>query len=709
VAVSTATRQLAAIMFTDIVGYTTLMGLDEVKALDVLRKSRGIQKQAVEGHGGKWLKEMGDGVLAQFNSALEAVQCGIEIQKKAQAELQAMIRIGINLGDVTIENDDVFGDGVNIASRLQAISDPGGIYISESVHDALGARSDIKCEYLCAVQLKNVDHPIKTYYVSGDGLPTPTRDKINKLSTPASPRRKILTSPTGIIIVVIILATAFLTRGWWLPVAGNKGFRIAVLPVADLSGSENGKFMVEGIQSALITEIGTVGALQVISRTSSSRYRDEEKTIPEIARELNIDMVVESELIRMDDSVQLQCRLIQAFPAEQQLWSKVYGEATKNVLRVYDNVALEISRAIDIELTPQEQTQLAGTAEVNPEAYRAYLKSQYYYNIFTRESFALGLESLDLALQYDPNYFQAYMGIAQLWTGMAEMGIVPWAETYPKVRAAEEKVLAFHIENSEFYSMEGSIHAYVEWHWKQGIMELEKAIKLNPNDSKTRMNYSYLLAIMEYHDEARKQMDIALELDPFNSFIESLYSWNMLYARRYEESIEHCKKSLNLAPKMWVARDALRQAYYLLGRLDESFATTKSLYTDQGMTAVAEALDLGYKDGGYQKAMALGAEALVEYSRTNFVSPESIAETYAYAGKYDEALTWLEKAYDAHDQELHYLSVVPIYDGLRDRPRFQELVKKVNVPKKKDGLLGPDSAITTGSGFASMLIAENKF
>ena len=174
---ASSARRLAAIMFTDIVGYTALMGSDVDKALDLLHKNREIQKPLIEKHGGKWLKEMGDGILAQFNSAIDSVRCAIEIQKLARSELNGQIRIGIHLGDVTIENDDVFGDGVNIASRLQAISDPGGIYVSESIHEAIRGSADIRSQYLGNIQLKNVDHLIKTYFIEDDGIPTPSLRK----------------------------------------------------------------------------------------------------------------------------------------------------------------------------------------------------------------------------------------------------------------------------------------------------------------------------------------------------------------------------------------------------------------------------------------------------------------------------------------------------------------------------------------------------
>ena len=168
-----ATRQLAAIMFTDIVGYTALMGKDSNKALELIRISKEIQKPLVEKHNGKWLKEMGDGAMAQFNTALDAVNCSIEIQKTARGELDAKLRIGIHLGDVTVEEDDVHGDGVNVASRLESIADAGGIYVSDAIEKAIKGQSDVQAKYLGEVKLKNVAYGVRTYALQGVGLPVP--------------------------------------------------------------------------------------------------------------------------------------------------------------------------------------------------------------------------------------------------------------------------------------------------------------------------------------------------------------------------------------------------------------------------------------------------------------------------------------------------------------------------------------------------------
>ncbi|MCZ6899148.1 MAG: adenylate/guanylate cyclase domain-containing protein, partial [Bacteroidetes bacterium] len=177
-----SSRQLVAIMFTDIVGYTALMGKDSNKALELIRISKEIQKPLVEQHNGKWLKEMGDGAMAQFNSALDAVNCAVAIQKSARAELDAKLRIGIHSGDVTIDNGDVYGDGVNVASRLESITDPGGIYISDNIEKAIRGQSDVQAKLLGEISLKNVDYSVKTYALQGVGLPVPDTKEDKELS-----------------------------------------------------------------------------------------------------------------------------------------------------------------------------------------------------------------------------------------------------------------------------------------------------------------------------------------------------------------------------------------------------------------------------------------------------------------------------------------------------------------------------------------------
>ena len=229
-------RRLAAIMFSDIVGYTAMMGEDELRALEILRQSRKIQKTSVEKYGGTWLKEMGDGVLAQFDSGLDAVQCALEIQKQASDQLDAKIRIGLHLGDVTIEEGDVFGDGVNIASRIQSIADPGGIYVSEAIINAVRGVRDIYYENIGMVDLKNVSDPVNTYFLRKDYLPRPDPEKIRSLTHKAG-RARLFT--TAIVVLIILTTAAFILYQEFYTGRVQKIRPIAVLPVLNNPSNTN--------------------------------------------------------------------------------------------------------------------------------------------------------------------------------------------------------------------------------------------------------------------------------------------------------------------------------------------------------------------------------------------------------------------------------------------------------------------------------------
>ncbi len=266
-------RQLAAIMFTDIVGYTALMGKDEDKAFALLDKNREIQRPLIEKYNGKWLKELGDGIMAQFHSAYDAVKCAIAIQKAVKLNFDGQLRIGIHLGDITNENDDVFGDGVNVASRIQGIADPGGIYVTESIENAIRNRSDIQTKYLGEANLKNVSYPVKVYAILGEGIPVPGFKEKRRQTN----KKKFFV--LGSVLAVLIIAGWFITRkkfglGKNLPQIQS----LAVLPFKNLTGSDEQQYIVEGIHDALISELSHLNSLRVISRTSVEKYASSNKS-----------------------------------------------------------------------------------------------------------------------------------------------------------------------------------------------------------------------------------------------------------------------------------------------------------------------------------------------------------------------------------------------------------------------------------------------
>ena len=254
-------RRLAAIMFTDIVGYTALMGLDEDRAFKILHTNREIHIKLIEQFEGKLIKEMGDGMLISFHLAADAVHCAIEIQKRARAELDAQVRIGIHLGDITFKNEDVFGDGVNIASRVQSIADPGGIYISENVQNSIRSKTDIPTRYLGEFTLKNVSYKLKIYSVTGNGLTEPSDSKINQLKGQSHRTRLLKSLPIYILLLSIMVVV------WWTrkqPINENLNISsLMVLPFDNFTGSDTLEYFVAGMHSSLIGDIGKISSIQI--------------------------------------------------------------------------------------------------------------------------------------------------------------------------------------------------------------------------------------------------------------------------------------------------------------------------------------------------------------------------------------------------------------------------------------------------------------
>jgi len=670
-------RQLAAIMFTDIVGYTALMGRDEKKALELLQKNREIHMSSIEKHGGKLLKEMGDGTLAQFNSALDSVVCALEIQKVSQRMLDVQIRIGIHLGDVTTNNEDVFGDGVNIASRLQSIADPGGIYISESIHEAVRARSEIDSEFLGEIQLKNVNHLVKTYFLRGDDLPVPSLSKKKEL---LKLRQKSLFRSTFFYFVIVFILVILSITGWWIFNRNAQIQSLAVLPVVNLSGDSSKEILLAGIHQGIRDEIANISALRVPSRTSTFKYQDGAKSIPEIARELNVDVIVETDLYETGDSVRMQVRLIKAFPEEHQLWSDTFQKATRNVLSIYDDIALAIARETNINLTSEEITRFTNARQVNPEAYEAYLTGMGHLYKLTRQSIDKALQYFDLSLKKDPDYAPAYMAIAFVWGVRMQQGFVPYIQAEPNLKRASSKAIELDSTLTEIHYMLAVFNTYFFWNWEDAEKEFIRTLDMDPNHAEARAYYAHYLNIMQRSIEATPQIDKALELQPYNALLQSIYGMHLNHTRQYDKAIALLRNTLEEDPDNVTALSTLWTIYHNKGMYEKALEVAKILYTVKGENMAAEVLTNGYEEGGYKLAMERVAEAFILKKDTTYVTPWQIATLYTRAEIKEEALDWLEKAYEEHDANMPYISTDPIFDNLRNDPRFQDLLRKMYLP-----------------------------
>lgn len=670
-------RRLAAIMFTDIVGYTAMMGSNVEKALDLLHKNREIQKAAIEKYNGKWLKEMGDGILAQFHSAIDSVRCALEIQRRAHIELDGKIRIGIHLGDVTVENEDVFGDGVNIASRLQAIADPGGIYISESIQHAIRGSTDIRTQFFGEIQLKNVDYLVKTYYLEEEDLPVPSKSKMRQLA--GKGKKPLLKSVYTYLIAFLIVAVGGVSF-WINQKKAQELDAIAVLPVENISNKSDQQWLEAGIHRALIDEISKIQSLRVISRTSTLKYKNSEKAIPEIAEELNVDGIVEASFSTEGENINLQVRLFQAQPEERQLWRHVYDEAMKNVLVVYGEVAKAVALASNISLSEQEESFLSSAREINPKAYEAYLRGMSYWELGTKADLDRALNYFELALDIDPDYALAWLGVSRTWGGYMQHGFMPASEALPK--SNEAKKIAFELDSNLVEIRAGMATRYTwgDWDWEKAGIEFRKALEINPNYAFAQAYYAHYLAIVGETEKGIPHGERAVKIDPFNSLYRSILGMTLKNARKYEEAKILLEKLTVDEPEQGIGLPALWAVYHELGDYEAAIRVAKKVYAIKGIEAAIEAIDAGYNEGGYKKAMQRTAEVMIARSDTTFVTPWQICTLYCRAEMKEEALTWLEKSYDEHDVNMPYIRIDPLFDFIRDDERFKVVYMKMNYP-----------------------------
>jgi TolB-like protein/Tfp pilus assembly protein PilF len=481
-------------------------------------------------------------------------------------------------------------------------------------------------------------------------------------------------------LVAAVAALLLGVGGWWMAtmVEAPGIQRLAVLPLANLTNDPAQEYFAQGMHDALISELAQAG-VPVIGRTSMMQYQHSTKPARVIARELNADGVVEASVARSGDSVYIRAQLVDG-GTEQTLWAGAYAGDLRNVQALHRQVTRAIVGEVRSALTPQAEARLSSARPVNPEAYEAYLKGMFYWRRATLQDLATAEQYFQFALERDPDYALAHAGIARNWIAQQQHGFVPASKAGPLIKAAAARALALDSTLADVHATLASIRCWTDWDWHGCETALRQAIALNPNDPHARAYYSHLLHILGRPREAMAQIDSALRLDPLNALYRSLYAMDLMYARRFDDAITVLRGALQTEPTNPVTLGTLRSAYHQKRMYREALEVWKVSFAAKGDTEAEEALARGYAAGGYSGALSRVAEMLVRRSRTSHVTPWQIGTLYTRAGKNDEALDWLEKAYEAHDPNVPYLSVDPIFDDLRATPRFQDLIRRLKLP-----------------------------
>jgi adenylate cyclase len=637
-------RKLAAIMFTDMVGYTALSQRDEPSAINLLERHNELLRPVFGRHRGREVKTTGDGFLVEFDSALDAVQCAVDVQHSLYEfnlhegeKTKALVRIGIHVGDIVRRGDDVFGDAVNLASRVRPLADPGGICISEQVFAQVRNKIPYSLVRLSPQYLKNVQFPMDIYKVI---LPF---EHETKTETPISPKT-----------------------------------RIAVLPFTNISPDSADEYFAEGMTEELINEISHVHQLRVIARTSVAKYKGTTKSVSEIAREIGVGSVLEGSVRKSGNRVRVTAQLVDA-TTEEHVWSDNYDRQLDDVFSIQSDIARSVSEALKIRLLSGEQERIRKKATESTIAYILYLKGRSALHDRTEKALNEARKFFEEAIAEDSEYARAYVGLADAFFLLGDNRFIPMREAIRKANEALTTALSLDKDLPEALTAHANLLQH-EYLFAEAKGEYEHALALNPSYAQAHHWYGVCLWDMGRLDEAAKEMLRAEELDPASIVIA--FNVAVAYSREGEddETLRRVQKIREFDPTSNFAE--LAMAFVCLAKSDFEGA---ALHTEELLKRVPNdpsflsSLGFAYgRLGRIDKAHEI-LEKLRQLPDDSFTKSFDLAWVYCGLNEKDEAFKYLERAFEERSLVFRALWFGNFDASIREDPRYASLIRRANL------------------------------
>ena len=629
-------RRLAAIMFTDIEGYTRMTQADESTALELLEEHRAVLRPIISAHGGIEVKTIGDAFLVEFKSALDAVTCGVEMQRRMAERnstvpppRRVQIRIGIHLGDVVHSAGDVYGDAVNVASRVEPLAEPGGVCISQQVYDNIRNKTGLQITLMGDVELKNVESPTAVYRVNLAGS--------NSSASKRVPRE-----------------------------------RLAVLPFVNISPDPNDEYFADGLTEELITKLSEVKGLKIIARTSIMNYKKKEKSISQIGRELEVGSIIEGSVRKSGNKIRVTVQLVDP-RTEEHLWASNYDKELDDIFTIQSDVASRVAGSVSAGLLPvakREDTQ-------DVEAYTLYIKGMQMFHEGTSSALRESVALFDKAIARDPSFARAYAALSLSWLRIAISGYEDFHIIKLKAEPAANRALELDPASAEAHAAMASVSNALD-RFSEVVTEAEEAVRLNPNLAEAHLALGVVQASMGELQAGLDALERAYELDPLALHTVDILARVARVAGKEERSLELLEKMNELSPNNPRVLVGLAETYMVL----QDFIKAQEVLT-QGMKADDREPSLRL-DQGVLYALTGRRREAEEVLRE--IMTDSIQAFRLYGQLFiNAALGNLDQAFEAlnKEAELHawpfLIGSLPIFSELRKDPRYALFATKVGL------------------------------
>jgi adenylate cyclase len=638
---SESTRKLAAIMFTDMVGYTLLGQKNESLSLALVDEQRRVVRPILARHQGREIKTIGDAFLVEFPNAIDAMRCAYDIQRATRelnlslaVDKRIHLRIGIHVGEVVESGGDISGDAVNVASRIEPLAEDGGVCLTRQAYDHVRGKTDLSLVNVGTRFLKNVVEPMEIYKIIMPWLEEASR-----------------------------------------PATHLDRYRVAVLPFANMSPDPNDEYFADGMTEELIDRLAQIKRLKIIARTSIMAYKKKEKKAAEIAKELDAGTLVEGSVRKAGNKIRVTVQLIRA-DTEEHLWSSHYDGSLEDIFAVQGEIAEKVAGELKVQLIGSEKATLEKRPTENTEAYTFFLKGRDLAREESEHSLRQAVELFQRAIALDPSFARAYEDMAECYMTLSNDGYEPLDVVGPKAELAARKALDLDPDLAEAYATLAYVHFNGD-RLKQCELEAKRALELNPSISEAYRELAFIALVRGDGNGAISMLETALKLDPLRSFYIERLGQLYFFLGREDEALQFWERTDQLAP---AATFRSKTEYHLF---KGNYEHAKELFHQ------AEKLDpthtwVSWMRGFIASLTADKEGALREISNIekNYVSADAlngIAFISYGLGDFDSYFAYVNKAADQHALRIVYVMYSPLFSRARADPRYELLLDKVRM------------------------------